>query len=131
MSTPASGLARLLPAPVASRWDTLARVWLAATLCVALWTFGDYGVTWDEAPHMHYGDLVGRYYISGFQEDGALDFRTNYYYGGGYDALGAVFRVNPDGEPAAIAGPILWATRLSGKLNGEIPRIGPRGARNA
>ncbi len=33
------------------------------------------------------------------------------------------------GQPAAIAGPILCATRFSGKLNGEIPSTGPRGKR--
>ena len=31
--------------------------------------------------------------------------------------------------PAAKAGAILWATRLSGKLNGVMPRIGPIGNR--
>lgn len=92
MSTPENGLARLLPAPVASRWDTLARVWLGATLCVALWTFGDYGVTWDEAPHLGYGARIVDWYRSGFTDDAALSFRANYYYGGGYDLLGALFR---------------------------------------
>ena len=29
------------------------------------------------------------------------------------------------GAPIAMAGATLWATRLSGKLNGAIPRIGP------
>ena len=90
-------LARLLPSgpptPAGRLCDRLSLAGCAGLGLLVLWVFGDYGVTWDEAPHMHYGDLVGRYYISGFQEDGALDFRTNYYYGGGYDALGAVFRV--------------------------------------
>src|SRR4051794_29445801 len=33
------------------------------------------------------------------------------------------------GAPTAIAGATLWATRLSGKLNGAMPSTGPRGAR--
>jgi hypothetical protein len=33
------------------------------------------------------------------------------------------------GQPAAIAGAILWAARLSGKLNGEISDTGPIGTR--
>src|SRR6185312_14319146 len=33
------------------------------------------------------------------------------------------------GQPAASAGAILWATRLSGKLNGEIAPITPIGTR--
>ena len=31
------------------------------------------------------------------------------------------------GHPAAMAGAILWATRLSGKLNGEMPATSPTG----
>ena len=33
------------------------------------------------------------------------------------------------GQPAAMAGPSLWATRLSGKLNGEIAPTTPMGTR--
>jgi hypothetical protein len=33
------------------------------------------------------------------------------------------------GFPAASAGATLWTTRLSGKLNGEMPTIGPSGTR--
>ena len=36
---------------------------------------------------------------------------------------------NTNGHPAAMAGAILWATRLSGKLKGEIRAQGPIGTR--
>jgi 4-amino-4-deoxy-L-arabinose transferase-like glycosyltransferase len=92
-------LARLLPngrgasGDASGRWcDRLAVLLFAVLLALVLWVFGDYGVTWDEPPHIHYGELIGRYYLSGFQDDRALEFRTNYYYGGGYDALSAAFR---------------------------------------
>ena len=32
------------------------------------------------------------------------------------------------GQPAAMAGPILWAKRFRGKLNGEIAATGPIGS---
>ncbi|MBA3550565.1 MAG: glycosyltransferase family 39 protein [Nannocystis sp.] len=90
-------LAGLLPAgpatDAAARWcDRLALLLFVALAALALWIFGDYGVTWDEPPHLTYGNLIGRYYLSGLQDTAALEFRTNYYYGGGYDAFGALFR---------------------------------------
>jgi 4-amino-4-deoxy-L-arabinose transferase-like glycosyltransferase len=89
-------LARLLPTQVASaaeRWcDRLAALLFVVLVVLVLRHFGDYGVTWDEPPHMRYGELVGQYYLSGLQDLRALEFRTNYYYGGGYDLAAAVFR---------------------------------------
>ena len=93
--TPARGLARLLPPPVpgaTNLWDLASRVWLVAALALAVATFRDYGVTMDEAPHLSYGVHILHWYSSGFTDDTALTFRANYYYGGGYDLLGALFR---------------------------------------
>ncbi len=88
----ATGLARLLPGDRPDRLDRLAWLWLAGVLLIALATFRDYGVTMDEAPHLGYGAHVLRWYTSGFADTSALTFRANYYYGGGYDLLGAIFR---------------------------------------
>jgi hypothetical protein len=89
-------LARLLPAASASpagRWcDRIAALLFVGLLVLVLRVFGDYGITWDEGPHYRYGDLIGDYYLSGLHNLGALEFRTNYYYGGGYDLLAAGFR---------------------------------------
>ncbi|MBL8976693.1 MAG: glycosyltransferase family 39 protein [Myxococcales bacterium] len=93
--TPARGLARLLPPPVpgaTNLWDLASRVWLVVALVLAVATFRDYGVTMDEAPHLSYGVHILHWYSSGFTDDTALTFRANYYYGGGYDLLGAIFR---------------------------------------
>ena len=89
-------LARLLPGgPTTSvgRWtDRLSVVLLIVFAIVVLAVFRDFGVTWDERPHMSYGDLIGRFFLSGGEDTRALTFRANYYYGGGFDALGAAFR---------------------------------------
>ena len=42
-------------------------------------------------------------------------------------ACGAGIRTT--GQPAAMAGAILWAARLMGKLKGEMAAIGPTGTR--
>lgn len=94
-AAPASLLAGLLPGPgdPRARWyDGAAWLWLAGALAVALWTYQDYGVTWDESPHLAYGTRIHRWYTSGFHDRAALTFRTNYFYGGGFDLLGALFR---------------------------------------
>jgi hypothetical protein len=101
------------------RWcDRLAVLLFAALFALVLWIFGDYGVTWDEPPHIRYGDLIGRYYLSGLQDHAALEFRTNYYYGGGYDAMAAVFR----GLARPMAG--TRAVHLLGGLVGVLGVIG-------
>jgi len=117
-------LARLLPTgPTAAGasgrvCDGLAALLLAGLLALALAVFGDYGVTWDEPPHLRYGDLILDYYRSGLRDDAALDFRTNYYYGGGYDLLGAVFRR----LAAPMSGP--RAAHLLGGLVGVLGVVG-------
>ena len=40
----------------------------ALALVLALFTFRDYGVTWDEAFHVRYGDGVLDYVASGFRD---------------------------------------------------------------
>ena len=100
-------LACLLPGadPRHAGWyDGAAWLWCLGALVVVLLTYGDYGITMDEAPHLGYGSHILAWYNSGFEEPGALTFRTNYYYGGGFDLLGAMFRnlVKPMGPFAAI-----------------------------
>lgn len=87
-------LARLFaPRDPAGRWwDRASILLLIVALLVALSTFGDYGITWDEWPHIGYGDRVAAFWGTGFADQSAVTFRTNYFYGGGYDYLGALFR---------------------------------------
>ena len=47
---------------------TADRIFLAVMvvgLALVIWTHGDFGVTWDERPHMEYGQAVADYFVSG------------------------------------------------------------------
>jgi hypothetical protein len=70
-------------------WDGLARgLFLAVTIAVLV-TFTDYGITWDEDVHNHYGVLVLSYYLSGFTDLRATHWQDLFNYGGGFDMLAA------------------------------------------
>ena len=56
---------------------------------LALLTFRDYGLGWDDYTHAEYGDLLLSFYASGFNDQRALSFVNLYYYGGGFDLLAA------------------------------------------
>lgn len=49
------------------------KIWTAAILAlaliVALLTYRDYGVSWDEPVHAKYGQLICRFFASGFRDD--------------------------------------------------------------
>ena len=59
-------------------------------LAVVSLTFTDYGVTWDEASHVRYGDGVYEYFASGFRDREAFRYLDLYYYGAAFDLLCAV-----------------------------------------
>jgi Dolichyl-phosphate-mannose-protein mannosyltransferase len=65
-----------------------------AALCivgvVALLTFRDYGLSWDDYVHSEYGDLLLELYVSGLRDRRALSWVNLYYYGGGFDLLAAL-----------------------------------------
>src|SRR3954465_3153924 len=74
-----------------SRWlDRLARAALAVLTTVALLTFRDYGLGWDDYTHAQYGDLLLSLYSSGFHDTRALSFVNLYMYGGGFDMAAAL-----------------------------------------
>lgn len=99
-------------------WDRASLLVIGVTLVVALWTFQDYGITWDEWPHIGYGDRIARFYGSGFKDLSSFTFRTNYYYGGGFDFLGAIFRWFAEPMPN-------WkAIHLLGCLTGVLGLVG-------
>ncbi len=63
-------------------------------LAVAVSTFRDYGITWDETAHSTYGKLVLQYFASGFQDKSCNEYFNLYLYGPFFDALcAAVHRV--------------------------------------
>src|SRR5438270_733389 len=71
-------------------FDRLAIAVLAVVAIVALLTFRDYGLSWDDYVHAEYGDLLLKFYASGFSDRRALSWVNLYYYGGGFDLLAAL-----------------------------------------
>src|ERR1700732_5247538 len=71
-------------------FDQLAVAVLVAVAGVALMTFRDYGLGWDDYTHSEYGELLLALYGSGFADRRALSFVNLYMYGGGFDMLAAL-----------------------------------------
>lgn len=96
-STPTDG-------PVLDRvFDLLSALIGGVVLLLVLATFRDYGITWDETWHMTYGQHVIAWYSSGFVDDGAMTYRADYLYGGGFDGLGYLARqISPMGAYPSV-----------------------------
>src|SRR6266571_5925931 len=71
-------------------FDRLAIAVLCLVGIVALLTFRDYGLSWDDYVHAEYGDLLLKLYASGLRDQRALSWVNLYYYGGGFDLLAAL-----------------------------------------
>jgi Dolichyl-phosphate-mannose-protein mannosyltransferase len=79
-------------------WDRLSFGIIVLGAVLALLTFRDYGVTWDEDAHNWYGNFVLDYYVSFFTDRNALHWRDLYNYGAIFDtAAAALNRVSPIG----------------------------------
>ncbi len=119
--------------PERPSYDVAAIVVLLVASAVALWTWRDYGITWDEIYHLEYGQHIYAFFRSGFEDRSALDYRIDYLYGGGFDLPGAVFcelaapaldrhdAIHLFGILVGIAG--LWGTWRLGRVLGG-PRAG-------
>src|SRR5262245_41320022 len=70
--------------------DRLAMVAFIVCAGLALVTFRDYGLGWDDFTHSEYGDLLVALYASGFKDQRAFSFVNLYTYGGGFDLLSAL-----------------------------------------
>lgn len=71
-----------------TRWmDALAIILLVLVGAVAIATFRDYGLGWDDYTQSQYGRLLVSLYSSGFADKRALSFVNLYMYGGGFDIL--------------------------------------------
>jgi hypothetical protein len=127
---------RLAEHPAARFADRLAWVALAMLAIVALLTFRDYGLGWDDYTHAQYGDLLLSLYTSGFSDTRALSFVNLYLYGGGFDMAAALLaKLLPFdlfetrrllGGAVGIAGiAITWriGRRIAGPLAGLIALI--------
>jgi 4-amino-4-deoxy-L-arabinose transferase-like glycosyltransferase len=113
--------------------DRLALALLAIAAAVALLTFRDYGLGWDDYTHAEYGDLLLALYASGFADRRALSFVNLYEYGGGFDLAAALLaKILPFSvfETRRLTGAIVgllallivWRTgrRIGGPLAGLI-----------
>jgi hypothetical protein len=80
---------RLPPKAIQSApWlDWLAIGVLAFIAAIALATFRDYGLGWDDYTHSQYGALLVSLYQSNFVDQRALSFVNLYMYGGGFDII--------------------------------------------
>jgi hypothetical protein len=75
---------------VGSWADRVALFILALEIVVALLTFRDYGLGWDDYTHSEYGDFLLSLFNSGFYDQRAFSFVNLYYYGGGFDVASAL-----------------------------------------
>jgi hypothetical protein len=109
--------------------DRVAVAILAGVAIIAILTFRDYGLGWDDYTHSQYGDLLLALYGSGFKDQRALSFVNLYKYGGGFDMAAALAaKVLPFGlfETRRLVGAIigiigLIATwRLGRRLGGPV-----------
>ena len=90
MSSITSGFDPPLRRSIEQTCDELVVVLLAIISVVALLTFKDYGLGWDDYTHAEYADLLLRLYGSGFKDAHALTFANLYMYGGGFDMAAAL-----------------------------------------
>src|SRR5215467_8941927 len=67
--------------------DGIAVAVLVAIAIIAVLTFRDYGLGWDDYTHAEYGDLLLSLYGSGLRDQRAFSFVNLYMYGGGFDML--------------------------------------------
>ncbi len=60
---------------------------------MALATFRDYGISWDEEVQNTYGEKLLLFYASGLRDTSAFSFQNLYLYGGFFDLLAAVLNL--------------------------------------
>jgi hypothetical protein len=99
---------------------------LAVVLGLILYTFLDYGITWDEELQSQYGQAIADYYASWFKDLRYTEIFNLYLYGGMFDGLAAVvdrympFRIYDSRHLLnALFGLLgLWGTWRLGRLLG-------------
>ena len=68
-------------------------IWFIVSLLliVILFSFTSYGITWDEYVQNNYGNYVLNYYLSGFKDLRALNYRNLIFYGPGFELFASIF----------------------------------------
>ena len=82
--------------------DRAALTVLLLAACMAVLTFRDYGVTWDEPGLRTYGQMLVAWYGSGFADASAFSFANLRYYGGAFDIMATLL------EPWTGLDPYAW-----------------------
>jgi hypothetical protein len=72
-------------------YDIATVVLLVALVLIALTTYKDYSISNDEGVQHHYGELIIRYYTSGFKNQSLFSFQNLYLYGGLFDIIAVTF----------------------------------------
>jgi 4-amino-4-deoxy-L-arabinose transferase-like glycosyltransferase len=124
----AVGVLDVLPSVSDEQWRRLSRILFAVLAIIALWTFRDYGPTWDEDVQRVYGNGVIAFYTSFFRDHSSFEFKNLYLYGGFFDLIAqAATRISPldlyetrhlVNAAFAIAG-VVGTHRLGRLLGGE------------
>jgi Dolichyl-phosphate-mannose-protein mannosyltransferase len=79
-------------------WTGGAAALLVVLILLVIFTFHDYGVTWDEDVHNWYGVFVLDYYLSAFMDSRALHWQDLINYGAAFDMTAALInRISPFG----------------------------------
>jgi hypothetical protein len=69
------------------RFDVAAIVLLLALAILVIFTYDSYAISNDEGVQQHYGELILRYYESGFTDRALFSFDNLYLYGGLFDIV--------------------------------------------
>jgi Dolichyl-phosphate-mannose-protein mannosyltransferase len=67
--------------------DVATVILITALVVLAFLTFRDYAISNDEPVQHHYGELILRYYASGFHDRSLFSFENLYLYGGLFDII--------------------------------------------
>jgi hypothetical protein len=96
--------------------DFVALAILVALIVIAVFTFDDYGLGWDDYTHSQYGEMLYSYYASGFKDLRAFSFVNLFYYGGGFDlaahTLGQILPLDPF-DTRRLLGALIGITGLA------------------
>ncbi len=71
----------------ANTFDLAAAVLLLGLAVLIVLTYGSYGISNDEPAQQHYGEMILRYYASGFTDRALYSYDNLYLYGGLFDVL--------------------------------------------
>lgn len=71
-------------------WDWMSLCFMAILAIIAILTFRDYGITWDEEIQHIYGDKLLAYYGSWFHDRSVFSLDNLFYYGGLFEIAAAL-----------------------------------------